>query len=274
MNMRTKLLIGSAVLIALPLIAIAAQDAPMPPMPPEPPEPPTQMMQKMMADADTNHDGFVDKAEHRALADKRFDEADANHDGKLSPEEMQQAHRHHREMRKEHHEEAMNERMEMRFDNQDANDDGKVTFEEFSGAHKTHFDMLDANHDGFVDKDEMSKPATKVMIFRNDDGEKGQKIEKRIEKRIAMRLDALDDNHDHKVSLAEFTKGEKAHFDKMDANHDGALDMSETPKPMMWHGDHGGGHGGKWAHRQMMTGDGDMQVNCTIIEEKDASESK
>lgn len=56
-------------------------------------------MSKMFDAMDTNHDGYISKAEHTAYMDAMFKQADANGDGKLSKEEMRNAMRqHHREM--------------------------------------------------------------------------------------------------------------------------------------------------------------------------------
>jgi hypothetical protein len=43
---------------------------------------------KHFSEADTDHDGTVDKAEFRAMSDKQFDKMDTDHDGTLTKEEM------------------------------------------------------------------------------------------------------------------------------------------------------------------------------------------
>ena len=48
-------------------------------------------MMGRMAEADTNHDGAVDKAEFLAAHARMFDQADTNHDGKVTPDERRAA---------------------------------------------------------------------------------------------------------------------------------------------------------------------------------------
>ncbi|MFZ5609285.1 MAG: EF-hand domain-containing protein [Pseudomonadota bacterium] len=47
-----------------------------------------ERMQDRMAEVDTNKDGVISKAEHKAYVDKKFAEMDKNGDGKLTREEM------------------------------------------------------------------------------------------------------------------------------------------------------------------------------------------
>lgn len=72
----------------------AAADGAMPPPPPPPADgaaPPPPPGGRMMARLDTNGDGFVDRAEFRAQAARRFDRIDANKDGKIDAAERQAA---------------------------------------------------------------------------------------------------------------------------------------------------------------------------------------
>lgn len=45
------------------------------------------------ADADTNKDGFISKAEHSAYGDKKFAKKDTNGDGRISKEESEAHHK-------------------------------------------------------------------------------------------------------------------------------------------------------------------------------------
>ncbi len=49
------------------------------------------MLQAMIDDADTNHDGKISLEEAKAAALRGFDEADTNHDGVVTPEERMAA---------------------------------------------------------------------------------------------------------------------------------------------------------------------------------------
>lgn len=62
-----------------------------PPPPADGSAPPPPPGNQMLARLDTNGDGFVDRAEFRAQAMRRFDRMDANKDGKLDPAERQAA---------------------------------------------------------------------------------------------------------------------------------------------------------------------------------------
>lgn len=69
----------------------------MPPLSPPPadgaapPPPPIRDGSRMLARADANGDGMIDRAEFRAQAAQRFDRIDANKDGKLDADERQAA---------------------------------------------------------------------------------------------------------------------------------------------------------------------------------------
>lgn len=147
-------------------------------------------VQKMFARLDTNHDGFVTKAEAEAAhgkmmgdmharMEKRFAEAgrprpdrgamfdrlDANHDGMISRQEFLAAKpemREHRMMVMRNSGGPMpmgpgsTRAMKMgmmgghMFDMADTNHDGRVTLQEMTAAALQHFDMADANHDGRI----------------------------------------------------------------------------------------------------------------------------
>ncbi len=71
--------------------AMAADNSMPPPPPADGAAPPPPPGGRMMARLDTNGDGFVDRAEYRAQAMRRFDRMDANKDGKIDPAERQAA---------------------------------------------------------------------------------------------------------------------------------------------------------------------------------------
>jgi Ca2+-binding EF-hand superfamily protein len=113
------------------------------------------------------------------------------------------------------------------------------------------FDKLDTNHDGVISRDEFmaAKPELRrerVMIMRSDAAATpgqapmdGNKMEFRFEQHGAMHrmhagmgfaghlFEMADTNHDGRVSLAEAEAAALAHFDKADLNHDGKITPEE-----------------------------------------------
>lgn len=102
------------------------------------------------SEADTNKDGFVDKAEFQAMQEKNFDEMDTNHDGKLSKEELAACVRGGKRG-------TMHERGTMGFQKADKDNDGTLTKEEAKVLPRVsqHFDEIDVDKDGTVDRDEV-----------------------------------------------------------------------------------------------------------------------
>lgn len=103
--------------------------------------------------ADTNKDGALDKAEMRAMQDKKFDEMDTNHDGKLSKDEMKACERHPHDAKSK----AMHEKHSKEFDAADPDHDGTLTKEEAKKLPNVaaHFDLIDTDKDGTVDREEV-----------------------------------------------------------------------------------------------------------------------
>ncbi|OIQ96865.1 transaldolase/EF-hand domain-containing protein [mine drainage metagenome] len=104
-------------------------------------------------EADTNHDGSLDKAEVQAMHDKNFEKMDTNHDGVLSKEEMK-ACGHRMGGAK-----AMHERRTKEFSAADTDNDGTLTKEEAQKLPRIskNFDAIDSDKDGTLDRDEVHR---------------------------------------------------------------------------------------------------------------------
>ena len=101
----------------------------------------------MMAQADTNHDGKISRAEFLAARDARFAQMDANHDGSLQASE------------RPHWQQGGAQTASAagggHGNHGDANGDGVVSKAEYDAQAGHQFDRADANHDGFIDAAEM-----------------------------------------------------------------------------------------------------------------------
>jgi len=179
-----KLLIGGAVLVlAVPALAQVA------------PAPQTMHAEKVQTRAevqakvaehfnqmDTNHDGFLTKAEADAAAqafwgkhaerradrgEQTFERIDSNRDGAITRAEWDsaQAQRQQRMAASDHDGDGRPDRAGFghrgmggfgghMFEMADANHDGRVTLQEAQAAALQHFDVVDANHDGRITPEE------------------------------------------------------------------------------------------------------------------------
>ena len=169
-------------------------------------------VQKMFARLDTNHDGFITKAEVDALeaqhADKlekraeRFDPAkifdrlDANHDGKVTEAEAEAA----------HHEHAVAK-------------GGQPAIAKATGAGRM-FARADANKDGILTRAEFDTAAAQMKAHMEQAGMHSGGF-------AGHMFEAADTNKDGKVSLAEAQAVALQHFDRADLNHDGKLTPQE-----------------------------------------------
>ena len=166
---------------------------------------------KMFARLDTNHDGFITKAEVDALEaqraqklekraegfkpDKIFDRVDANHDGKITVAEEQAAH---------------NARPRPR-----ARRPPRRTRPAFTGL----FARADANKDGAVTRAEFDAVGNQLRAHMEKAGERHGFAGNMFE--------TADSNKDGKVALAEVQAVALQHFDRADLNHDGKLTPDE-----------------------------------------------
>jgi len=102
----------------------------------------------MFSEADSNKDGYIDKAEDHTMHEKRFNEMDANHDGKLSADEVKACKNSHG---------AMHNKGSMGFKKADKDKDGTLDREEAKTLPhiSKNFDAIDVDKDGTVDRDEV-----------------------------------------------------------------------------------------------------------------------
>lgn len=137
-----------------------------------------QMRARFKAEADTDKDGDVSKAERRAfhqqMRQKHFEKKDQNGDGQLSQDELtrmpeavfqkldadQSGGLSADELSKGHHGRGFHKRGHGRhfgrmFKRADADDDGKITREEMRAAAEKLFDRMDTNKDGALTREEL-----------------------------------------------------------------------------------------------------------------------
>jgi len=95
--------------------------------------------QQIMASADKNGDGKIDRVEFLERMREAFFFVDANKDGVLTLDEYQRI-------------EGADPRG---FTRADRNHDGKLALEEFLKAVNEDFDAADTNHDGVLDEEEV-----------------------------------------------------------------------------------------------------------------------
>lgn len=105
--------------------------------------------QNLVKNADTDHDGSVDKAEWSSMHEQHFDQMDANHDGKLTPDEAKAC--------KHSAHNAKHAKGSTGFYKADQDHDGTLDKNEAKALPKVsqHFDAMDTDKDGTVDHDEV-----------------------------------------------------------------------------------------------------------------------
>jgi Ca2+-binding EF-hand superfamily protein len=215
-----KFLIGGAAAAAVLAIAPAmAQTAPPAPVIAHPPH----MMKaetradvqarvgKMFARLDTNHDGFITKAEVDAMQAERtqkieqraqrfdptkiFARLDLNHDGQITQAEA---------------EAARNARVQAK-----TGQPAQAHAAAFGGL----FKRADANKDGVITRAEFDTVANQMHARMEQAGLHGG---------FAGRMfDLADANKDGRLSLAEVQQMALQHFDRADLNHDGTVTPQE-----------------------------------------------
>jgi Ca2+-binding EF-hand superfamily protein len=216
--MMSKFLIGGAIAALAATTAFAQAAAPA-----GRPGPGSHMMQteartdvaanvgKMFARLDTNHDGFITKAEVDALEaqrsqklekraeafkpDKVFDRIDANHDGKITVAE------------------------ELAARNARAQAKGKTPIQAKATGFTGLFARADANKDGAVTRAEFDAVGNQLRAHMEKAGERHGFA--------GHMFEAADTNKDGKVALAEAQAVALQHFDRADLNHDGKLTPEE-----------------------------------------------
>lgn len=184
-----------------------------------------QHVRTMFARLDTNHDGFLTKAELAAVHGRMMGMHEA------MPHEMAG-----RPMRMG--EDAMRNGEEAMHVGEDAMHMGEGAMGMDPGA---MFDKLDTNHDGVISRQEFMAGHAQmrerhVIIMRQERMSNGKPGAEHM--KMHMRgmggdgfVDHLfamaDTNHDGRISLKEAETAMLAHFDRMDANHDGRITPDE-----------------------------------------------
>lgn len=146
---------------------------------------------------DKNGDGKLSKDEAPPRLQERFEAIDTNKDGSLDRQEMQAA-------REKRGAKSVSERIAQL----DKNNDGKLSKDETPQGLQKHFEEVDLNKDGFVDAQELEAARQKRM--QHNGGKMGP-----------------DSDGDGKVSQAEFMAKVQQWFKRMDANNDGAITQDE-----------------------------------------------
>lgn len=97
-----------------------------------------------LAEADSNHDGEVSRAEFQAQRAVRFDRLDRNGDGRIAKDDLPARG-------------AMQKRLMERMAPFDRDRDGAVTRAEFAGGPTPAFDRIDADGNGMIDTTELAR---------------------------------------------------------------------------------------------------------------------
>ena len=86
------------------------------------------------------------------------------------------------------------------------------------------FQMADANGDGYITRDEAQSAMNAMQRFGGGRGGGGDRLAGSLDPQA---FDAMDTDHDGRVSLAEAKAAALQRFDAMDTNHDGVLSPEE-----------------------------------------------
>jgi Ca2+-binding EF-hand superfamily protein len=108
-------------------------------------------MAERLKQADTNHDGMINREEAKALPRilKDFDAIDTNKDGQVTADELRAFHQSHAGDKGKHRGDFMKKL--------DTDGDGRISKAEAQAAPRLaeHFDALDTDHNGFITTEEM-----------------------------------------------------------------------------------------------------------------------
>ena len=113
---------------------------------------------QILAEADTDHDGRVTRAEYQAARAARFARLDRNHDGYVDADDLPRLARRRFEGRVEQLDRAL-----------DADGDGRISRAEFVDGPARLFDLADAHRDGGVDRAELQRLRERLAA-RNQGG--------------------------------------------------------------------------------------------------------
>lgn len=109
------------------------------------------------ANADSNGDGMITRAEFQQSRSARFDKADRNRDGAVSRDDFKRLAR---------FRPVAVDRLDAFISEADANGDGRVTRDEITKAPMPMFDRTDANRDGRIDQAELAAFRSRAANFR------------------------------------------------------------------------------------------------------------
>lgn len=125
---------------------------------------------KMM---DSNKDGKISAAEHAEGAKQMFQGMDGNQDSRVTPVEMDAAHKPMKAADASHGQQDATGKPEMSSADKikvvDQDGDGVLTAKEHEQGAKEMFGKMDADQDGFLTSEEISAGHKKMMIAEKDD---------------------------------------------------------------------------------------------------------
>jgi hypothetical protein len=123
---------------------------------------------------------------------------------------------------------------------------GPITREQFLAEQAKMFDEMDANHDGKLEPDEIKAFHEKHMAMAGGDAagchEAMTQHMGAMHEGAGMSFEALDANHDGRVTFEEFSVHFRKLFDMLDKDHKGYLTKEDWPNHieiMMRHEHHG-----------------------------------